>query len=253
MTRVWVIAQGAFREAVRSKIFVNLLVLVGLMVLGGVVIDAGSLGDSGRLYHDIAHAAISLSGSMVALFVGIQLVASDIERKTLHVLLARPVTRLELVTGKYLGLAGVLAVNTAIAAAVYALVAVGGKWTVLTMPGLISILFLYFQFLVVGAMSVMFSTLSGTTTAAVYSIALFAIGRLGNELAVLAQRSSRDVFHGVAAVARVLIPDLTRFDLSPHIALPSAATLGLAIVYSVLWSLALLLLGTFAFSFRDLK
>ncbi|MBN2360440.1 MAG: ABC transporter permease [Deltaproteobacteria bacterium] len=253
MTRVWVIAQGAFREAVRSKVFVNLLVLVGLMVLGGVIIDAGSIGDAGRLYHDIAHAAISISGSMVALFVGIQLVAADIERKTLHLLLARPVTRLELVVGKFLGLAGVLAVNTAIAALIYCLVALGGTTTALTLAGLVSILFLYFQFLVVGAISTMFSTLSGTTTAAVYSIALFTLGRLGGELTRMAERSSRDVFHQVAALARVAIPDLTRFDISPHVALPAVGTLGLAMLYALVWSLALLLLGAFAFSFRDLK
>jgi Cu-processing system permease protein len=253
MTRVWVIAQGAFREAVRSKIFVNLLVLIGLMTLGSVVIDAGSLGDAGRLYHDLSHAVISISGSMIALFVGIQLVASDIERKTLHVLLARPVTRFELVAGKFLGLAGVLAVNIAIATVVYCVVAIGSSAIALTASGVISILFLYLQFLVVGAIAMMFSTLSGTTTAAVYSIAMFTIGRLGNELTHLAQRSSNDVFHGVATLARLAIPDLTRFDISPHVALPSASTLGLAALYALAWSLALLLLGAFAFGFRDLK
>lgn len=253
MTRVWVIAQGSFREAVRSRIFVNLLVLVALMVLGGVVIDAGSIGDTGRLFHDIAHAAISISGSMIALFVGIQLVATDIERKTLHVFLARPVTRFELVIGKFLGLAGVLAVNTLLATVVYCLVALGGNSTALTAAGVVSILFLYLQFLVVGAIAMMFSTLSGTTTAAVYSIALYMVGRLGNELARMAEQSSRDMFYRVAAIARTVIPDLTRFDLSPHVALPGAGALTLAALYALLWSLALLLIGTFAFGYRDLK
>jgi len=165
IVRVGVIAASAFREAVRSKVFLNLMAMLVILLIGGLVIDAGAIGDTGRVFNNIAHTVISISGSMLALFVGVNLIASDLERKTLHVVLARPVSRLEVVVGKFLGLAAVLAVNTAAAVVVYtftSLVAVG-QWTTLSAAGVVAVAFLYLEFLVVAAVAVMFSTLSGTS------------------------------------------------------------------------------------------
>jgi len=253
--RIVVIAEAAFREAVRSRIFLNLLALLALLLLGGVVVDAGAIGDTGRVFNNIAHTAISISGSMIALFVGVNLIAADLERKTLHLILARPVSRFEVVLGKYLGLAGVLAVNTLAALLVYSFTAIIaiGQWTTLSLAGVVSIAALYLQFLVVAAIAVMFSTLSSTTTATVFSLMLYVVGRLGDQMHLLAARAGASSFGTISAVFRVIIPDLTRFDLDPNAALPSASALGLMLLYTLLWSSALVTLGGFILSHRDLK
>lgn len=254
LTRIWVIATGSFREAVRTKVFLNLLGLSFLILVGGVAVDAGALGDAGRIYHDIAHAAISISGSMVAIFVGVHLIATDIERKTLHVLLARPVHRFEIVLGKYLGLAGVLGVNTAIATLLYSVVALGGVATSLNPAGILSIAILYCQFLVVAAIAIMFSTLSGTTTASIFSVMLYVVGRLGEQMTMLSERSLSTTMSATVKVFRTVLPDLTSFDLSPHLEqMPNAGELAMRCVYALLWCLALLTIGALVFQKRDLK
>jgi len=57
----------------------------------------------------------------------------------------------------------------------------------------------------------------------------------------------------VSAIFQVVLPDLTRFDLNPNAALPSAASMGLAVLYMLLWTSGLLFLGAFIFRHRDLK
>ena len=253
--RIGVIARGAYREAVRSRLFLNLLVIYALLLLGGQVVDAANVGEDGRVFHDIAHAALSLSGSMVALFVAIHLLATDIERRTLHIVLARPVTRLEVVLGKYLGLLGVLAVNTVAALALYLLFSLAGPHSAPTFARLLSIAFLFLEFCVVGAVAMMFSALSGTTTAVVYSLLLFVIGRLGGSLGELAVRK-QDLLSGYREIAvwlQRVLPDLSRFDLNPSVALPAPSVLLLTALYAAAWSAALLLLGGVALGQRDLK
>lgn len=253
IARIGVIAKGAFREAVRSKIFVNLLAVSALVLVGGIIMEGVALGDPGRVFHDLAHAAISISGSMIAIFVGIQLIATDIERKTLHIILARPVTRFEVLVGKYLGLAAVLAVNTLVAVALYALAALGGQWTSLTAGGVLAILFLYFEFLVVGAIAIMFSAMSGATSAAIYTLMVFVIGRLGQQMGALAERGGASIYHELAGYFRIFFPDLTRFDLVPTLATSDGMLLLGNAVYALIWCAVALLLGTIIFNKRDLK
>lgn len=253
MNAVLVIAGGAFREAVRSKVFLNLLALLGVIVVAGVTVESIAIGEAGRIFFDITHAAVSLSGSLVALFVAIQLVANDIERKTLHILLARPVTRLQVVVGKYLGLAAVLGVNTLVAALIYALAAAPIGFAGVSGAAIVALLALYLQFLLVGAFAMLFSTMSTSTTAGIFSLTLYIVGRLGDELSTIAERSSVASAQQAARVMRVVLPDLTRFDLNPRLPLPATSSLALMVGYALCWALALLLVAAVVFGRRDLK
>lgn len=254
IARTLVIARAALREAVRSRLFISLLTLYAVLLLGGAIIDAGSTGDAGRVYHDLAQAALSVSGSMVAIFVGIHLLATDIERKTLHLVLARPVTRAELVLGKFLGLAAVLLLNLAVATALYFVVGAGGAGTTPTVARVGSLLVLGLEFLVVGAVAMLFAALaSTTTTAAVYSVLFFVLGRLGQSMSELAERFPESFYRDFASTMLHVLPDLTRFDLDPQLALPGPSALAWLALYAGLWCLALLALAAFVFSRRDLR
>jgi ABC-type transport system involved in multi-copper enzyme maturation permease subunit len=249
-----VIARAATREAVRSRLFVSLLVLYGVLLVGGAIVDASTVGESGRVYHDLAQAALGVSGSMVAVFVGIHLLATDIERKTLHLVLARPVTRAELVLGKYLGLATVLLFNCAVATALYFVVGAGGAGTAPTFAKVVALLALGLEFLVVGAVATLFAALTTTpTTAAVYSVLFFVVGRLGQSMGELAERFPQSIYRDVSAALLHVLPDLTRFDLDPQVPLPGVTGLLWLVLYAGLWCAALLALAAFVFGRRDLR
>ena len=50
-------------------------------------------------------------GLLIAVIIGIGLVAKEVEKRSIYSLLSRPVTREQLILGKYLGLVMTLAVN----------------------------------------------------------------------------------------------------------------------------------------------
>ena len=122
--KTWAVAANTFREAIRDKVLYN-LVFFALLVMGAsVVIGNMTLGEGIKIILDLSLAAMSVFGLLIAIFVGIGLVHKEIQRRTVYMLLAKPISRRNFVIGKYLGLMLVIALNVAImTAALLALMA----------------------------------------------------------------------------------------------------------------------------------
>ena len=122
--KTWAVAANTFREAIRDKVLYN-LVFFALLVMGAsVVIGNMTLGEGIKIIMDLSLAAMSVFGLLIAIFVGIGLVHKEIQRRTVYMLLAKPISRRSFVIGKYLGLMLVIALNVAVmTAALLALMA----------------------------------------------------------------------------------------------------------------------------------
>jgi ABC-type transport system involved in multi-copper enzyme maturation permease subunit len=64
-----------------------------------------SLNQGRRVVHDVGLASISLFTVVIAVFLGSSLLYKEIERKTLYVILPKPIRRWEFLVGKYIGIA----------------------------------------------------------------------------------------------------------------------------------------------------
>ncbi|MFN7020587.1 MAG: ABC transporter permease [Phycisphaerales bacterium] len=106
------IALREFREAARSKWFVLYTVAFAGLGLGVSFVSAAGAGGVGLSGYGRTTAGlinlVLLVVPLMALTAGAGSVASDRERGMLTYLLAQPVTRLEVLCGKYLGLAAAL-------------------------------------------------------------------------------------------------------------------------------------------------
>ena len=63
-----------------------------------------SLNEQARVVQDVGLASISLFSVIVAVFLGSSLLYKEIERKTLYVILPKPISRAEFLLGKYFGI-----------------------------------------------------------------------------------------------------------------------------------------------------
>ena len=103
MGRIWAIAINTFREAVRDKVLHGVLGFAGAVLLFTLALAELSLDQQRRVVLDVGMASISLFSVVVAVFLGSSLLYKEIERKTLYVILPKPIHRHELLIGKYLG------------------------------------------------------------------------------------------------------------------------------------------------------
>ena len=117
MTRILAIARNTFRENIRDKVLYNLILFALIMILSSLALGKLTLGNEGKVIVDLGLFSISVFGMLISIFIGIGLVYKELEKKTVYVLLSKPVHRYELVLGKYLGLLFTLLINMAIMAA----------------------------------------------------------------------------------------------------------------------------------------
>lgn len=104
------IAANTFTEAVRQPIHAILLLLgIGLQALNPMV-AAYTLGDDDLLLLELGLSTIFLLGMFLAAFTASLALGDEIRRQTVLTVLAKPVSRDTLLLGKFLGIAGALAV-----------------------------------------------------------------------------------------------------------------------------------------------
>src|SRR5262245_63757882 len=119
--RVLAIALNTFREAIRNRILYLLLVFAVALILCAQALSLMTVGSEEKIIKDFGLATIDVFGVLTAVLLGIGLVSREIERRTVYVLLAKPIHRAEFVLGKYAGLVLTLLVDAAIMTAGYVL------------------------------------------------------------------------------------------------------------------------------------
>jgi ABC-type transport system involved in multi-copper enzyme maturation permease subunit len=253
--RMIAIALMAFTEAVRDRILYSLLAFALAMIGSSVVLVRLSVGGEGKIVKDLGLSAISLVGVLIAVFIGVGLVSREIDRRTIYMVMARPIRRGEFILGKFCGLGLTLLVNVAVMAAGLLGLAwfLEGRWSLELLP---AILLAYVELLLLTAAAILFSAFTTPTLSAIFTLSFFVIGRLIGDLRAFAAQFGGPVLQALAPGLSYVFPNLARLnisDASVHGRPLGAGYLLLALLYGGAY-LVLLLAGAMAiFARRDLK
>jgi ABC-type transport system involved in multi-copper enzyme maturation permease subunit len=123
MGRLYAVAINTFREAVRDRVLHGILGCASAVLVFTLALAELSLNQQARVVHDIGLASISLFSVVVSIFLGSSLLYKEIERKTLYVILPKPIRRHEFLLGKYFGIVLTALVFVAIMGGIQLLVA----------------------------------------------------------------------------------------------------------------------------------
>ena len=188
------IALNVFRESVRDKVLYNLVFFAVLLIGASYLIGQLTAGQDIKIIKDLGLAATSVFGLFMAVFIGIGLVSKEVERRSIYSLLAKPITRQQLVIGKYVGLVLTLAVNLAVmTAALYAVLAYmawtlgpeaakGWETPALDPMLVLAVLLTFVELAIVTAIAVFFSTFSTPLLSAALTFGFFVAGRFSADL-----------------------------------------------------------------------
>jgi ABC-type transport system involved in multi-copper enzyme maturation permease subunit len=262
------VALNTFREAVRDRVFYNLLLFAVLLVGASVVIGQLAAGQDVKIIKDLGLASAQIFGVGIAIFIGIQLVAREVERRSVHSTLSKPVARPVFLLGKYLGLLLTLAVNiTVMTAALYLVLFIywrvtpPGVQAIWTAPAvdprlLVALGLIYVELAVVTAVALLFSTYSSALLATSFTAAVWVAGHFVEDLRTINEVGASPVTTWVAWLVSWTLPNLALFNVKAEIvhgiAVPAGQVLAAA-GYGVAYSAAVLLLAVAIFQRRDLK
>lgn len=265
--RVQAIAINTFREAVRNKILYGILVVVVAANFMALVLGEMSLHEETRVAVDVGLGGMSLFGAITAIVLGVTLLYAEVQKKTIHVILAKPIERHEVVLGKYLGMAITLTLLAALFALFLGLLLVAAntmqpaepaRWTAAITR---AVVLAYLQMLVVAAIAVFFSAFTTPFLSGIFSFAFFALGQTSDEIRTAVARSKEPVLRAIAHTALRLAPDLHLFSISGgdvagqpvsvHATFVGWGYVGQASLVALGWIMALLLAAMLIFRRRD--
>lgn len=257
--RIWAIALNTFREAARIRVLYGILVLVVGANLLAIVLGKMSTNEESRVARDIGLAGISLFGSLTAIFLGVFLLYTEVQRRTIHAIVSKPIERWEFVVGKYLGMALVLTILVG----VFALALTGMlTWQGVGLSSAVvkAVVLSWCEVLTVAAIAIFFSSFSTPFLSGIFALAMWVIGRLTPDIEA-ASRAAAPAIRWTTKLALEIVPDLHLFSVSGRTVDGSAMSVhgdfvswtyvGLASVHGLGWIVGLLAFAALLFQRRD--
>lgn len=174
MSRIQTIARYTFLELMKSKVWVNTLFLGFLMLLVVFVAYSFTYGTPERVALNFGLGLLSLSSVGISVFLGASLFRSEIDSRTLYMVLSRNTKRYEFIVGKILGFASVLMINlTLLAVLTLALFFIlGGSFSAIIGWSIVSI---YFESLIMLVIVSIASMMSGSVLTVTSSLFIYII------------------------------------------------------------------------------
>lgn len=252
--RVATLGWVGFLRLLRSRVYLNLIAAGVFLVGAALLFDRLAAGEGGRVFVDVGLALTSVMVAVLAGVSGITLITGEIESKQIHLVLARPISRMEIVLGRFATLALLVVVSNLLLGLVMA-----GIHVLLDGEGAsrlaLAALFNSLEGCLVAALALFFGVGSSSTVSALFVTTLFILGRLTVPLLELIEAGKFS--GGLAPLMRAVyagLPHLGRFDLTSWARTGAgfdAGELFASAGYGVVYCAGLLALATWRLSRRD--
>ncbi len=253
MGRIGAVAANTFRESIRDKVLATLLVFAALVMGSARVIQPLALGEESKIIKDLGLSAITLFCVLIAVLVGGRIVHKEVEKRTIYVVLSKPVRRWEFVFGKYFGLVAVLLVSLVVMTLLFYLILLVLR---VDAPAYLlwSVLMTLFELVVLTAVAVLFSTFATPITGAVFTFAVYFVGHLTRDLRLLAAMSPSPVVKLVSQFLYYVLPNFANFNVRGEVVsnvLLDPGTMVLTALYALVYAATLLMISVAIFNRKE--
>jgi len=252
--RIWAIAANGFREVIRDRILYFIGFFALLMAFAWRLLPEIAVGTHQKIFLDLGLAAIGLLGVIVAVFVGTGLINQEIDKKTILVLIPKPLSRAEFILGKHLGLSGVLAVMLGVMLVIYLLMLLGMKVSFQALPLIVSVFYLGLELILIAAVAIAFGVFTSSILATLMTFGVYLMGHISKDLIQLGIISKNPNILAITKNIYLILPDLERLNFRNEAVyglLPSADVLIANALYSLVYTGLLLGISILIFSRRQ--
>ena len=257
--RVGAMAANTFKEAVRNRAFIGLMLGALILILASLVLSELVVFDQRkRIVQNFGLFFISFAGVIIAVIMGVVLVFKELERKTIYSILPKPVQRFEFILGRYAGMF-VLLVVVALVMSLAWFVVLGLRGLPFRVEYVKAVLLILGELSIVSAVAILFSSFSSPVLSGIFTFGIFVLGRevhvveqmlVANKGLFVSAPGLRPLGQTVTAV----FPDLSMFDISKEILLEADVSwlyVVQAYGYAACYVIGLVTLSALIFQRRD--
>ena len=254
------LALNTLRETIRDKILYVILLFALLMIASGVLLSMLSLNQQNKIVMDLGLSSISIFGLIITIFVGTNLVSKEIDKKTIFLLISKPIRRSHFILGKYIGLClTLLIIMGAMSLTFYGVLAYifsitqEGNFITWIPSTAMALCLIYVEMMLLTACAIFFSTFSSPVMSAMFTLAVYIMGHLSNDLLQIGKISGQASLEQLTYFIFYFLPDLERLNLK-NVVLNRPVGLeifGNSLLYGCLYISALLILSMVIFEGKE--
>lgn len=270
MSTTITIAQNTVSEALRRKVL-NAFAIVGVAFIA-LIFSFGqfSARQELTLIKSLGLGIITIAGILITIVLAINLIPTEVERRTIYTILSKPVRRHEFLLGKYFGALATVLINIGLMAVVFvALVAfkqmtagsdptsLGGRPPVDALNLFKGVLMIYMQMLLLCSLAIFFSTFLQPLVNFFLTLALFIVGNMSTFTEDLAKTSKNIISKGFFSIIHYLVPNFGNFQfqnplINTNVLVKSEALfLTQNVIYAIVYSAVLMILATLIWDRRE--
>jgi len=254
MYKPLIIAKNSFKELLRKKGLQALLVFSLILIGSSRLFSFLTPGEELKMIKDVGLSTIEFFGTLICIFAAIEAISSEIERKTLHTLLVKPLRRRDFVIGKFLGLSLNTLLNFSLMA-IFFLVLLLFKEHTVSVGIFKALILIFFELLLISAITLAVSTFTSPAFSMVFSLFLYFVGHLINYGQTLLENVKNVYLVSLANFFYRIIPNFENFNIRDKVAVDIfvkwnyvAKTTGYGLIYVAV----ALLIGIYFFQKREI-
>jgi ABC-type transport system involved in multi-copper enzyme maturation permease subunit len=263
MNTIWMIASGTFGEARRRKILNGFrFVALALMVMG-FAFASFSPKEEMVIIKSLGLGVIGLAGVFISVILFINLVPTEIERRTIYTILSKPVQRYEFLLGKFVGGLMTVFVNIAFMGLAFVLlVAWKGNFSHEALQGCLDclkgILMIFFQLVILGGVGLCFSVFLSPFVNFFLSFALYLLGSMGVlESLSTPNKDQSPIATGFFKGLHYIVPNFGNFNIQNPIIHPDVIIknesiyIAQNVLYAIIYTAILLIISVMIFDRKE--
>lgn len=256
MSTISAIAVNTFKETIRDRVLYAILVFAVFMSLLSIVFGSLSIGNNVKIMLDFGLTSICIFGGILSIFIGTSLVFKEIDRRTIYVILSKPIDRWEFILGKFFGLCITLTLIVALMSVIFmGLLALYNITPSQLYLVFVSIVLIMFELYLITALSILFSSFSTPLLSMVFVGALWVIGHFNPVMLSLAEFARSEYVLQLVTFLHYILPDLSVFNIRNNIDnleyVLSLTDIFWKVLYGVVYSAIILVIAIFAINRKE--
>jgi len=266
MGKIIYLAWITFKEGIRYRALYGILFFAFLMCLADFTISDLFMLDVVKVSIDIALSVVSISGLLLIFFLEIPLLTRDLDKRTIYIVLCRPISRGEYILGKFLGFCSLLFVSLAILS-VFSVITIKVMTLIYKsyipyhfswLKIAITLFSIFFSLCIMQAVVLFFASFtSGSFTTSIFSLVTYFIGQNIEivKRTVIQAKEVSPIIKIIIKVTSWIFPKLSAFDLKTIAAHGLSLKMNFLIwnyIYGISYITILLILAIFIFKRRQL-
>ncbi|MBN2191047.1 MAG: ABC transporter permease subunit [Candidatus Aureabacteria bacterium] len=253
--RIRTIAHSVLKEEIRKKTLYVILLFMVLIV--GIIHIFGKIapGNQHIFVSELGLSGMTMFGLLFGIFMASTAIYKEMEKKTVYVMLSYPVSRQEIVMGKFIGNVISVTMFSCVLSAVFImslLLRFGfEKFEIMLVYSCIGLMM---EFMVIVAIAITTSTLLSTISNFIFVFIIFVLGHMTEQIIHITSRVEADSIKSAGKILLKIIPDFSRFEFKDMLNLGEVVdvnTLISSFGYALLYCALMVSIGMLIFRKRE--